>query len=61
MDRNQEKNNSLCLWQPPKFAAKPVQVDDLYVDLLVTAIAADTLSVKPRQSMVGGFTTCGAT
>ena len=36
-------------------------VDDLFVDLLVTAIAADTLSVKPSQSKVGAFTTCGAT
>ena len=36
-------------------------VDDLFVDLFVTAIAADTLSVKPSQSTVGGFTTSGAT
>ena len=36
-------------------------VDDLFVDLFVTAIAADTLSVKTSQSTVRGFTTRGAT
>ena len=36
-------------------------VDDLFVDLLVTAITADTLSTLPSQSTAGGLTTRGAT
>ena len=36
-------------------------VDDLFVDLFVTAVTADTLSVLPSQSTAGGSTTGGAT
>ena len=51
----------ICLTQTVHPGAFVGGVDDLFVDLLVTAIAADTLSVKPSQSKVGAFTTCGAT
>ena len=59
-----EEKHLTCLTptvHPGAFVDGDSGVDDLFVGLLVTADAADTLSIKPSQSTVGGFTTCGAT